>query len=996
MKRLAIIVSALALMVVASCSREPVVPETVEVQGIEMTFTAFAEVPGSESAGQTRTQVVNSNLVYWSPSDVVGIFYGTGKNGGSRFVSQNTEVQAKVDFTGVLGQYNTSSGGKYFWAVYPFRTQNECDGVSVTLSVPGEQTATKDSFDPYSFPSVARSSTNSLQFYNVCGGLMIETSDPDIESVTISGNNGEILAGTVKVGFGADKRPYVREVIDGLTSVTIKPVNYSLETGCKYYVSLLPATFSKGFSITFSKGGNSCTRVYPKARTLGRSVFGAMSGFDTELEGSPFPVELGLSVKWATYNVGATSPEYHGDYFAWGETEKKDTYTWGNYLYSGTSAPITKYNVSSSNGKIDYKTVLDESDDPATRAFGEPWRLPTMEEVEELMSKCTWTWTKHGNVLGYEVSGRGNTIFLPAAGSWSGSISTGDNETGGYWSSSLSIQDCRNACALSFNSAGFSDKQYYPRFNGLPVRAVHSEFVPVEGLSFEDKPVIIVAGESCASPVLTISPANATDRNVLWLSSDESVAKVAADGTVSGIAAGSTTIVAYASNGLSAEFPVTVKSANIKPVDMGLSVKWAPYNLGASTPEASGGYYAWGETEAKSNYDWSTYLYCDGASSSLSKYNYDASLGAVDFKTLLDPSDDPATRALGYPWRMPTRAEMEELINSTPYEAIRKSGVFGFEFTAPNGNSIFLPDAGYIDIEQLTDADNRAGYWTSGSDGSDAYAFWSYRTLNKKCTLVARALGLAVRPVYSPHVPVTGIEFESNTMETTGLNEPCNPLAYTIIPDNATDKSVRWVSEDESIVKVDPETGVLTTVAPGTAVIKIYASSGVSASYTCIVHKSLTNLGQRFTSEAADMGLSVKWAARNLGADKPSAYGKYYAWGETSAVVDLLGGNWRLPTKAEVEELMSDCFWTFTELDGVPGFRISALKSGFVGGNIFIPLAGYKADSIQERGDAGYFWTSSLLDDQHAVCLGFDADGAVHSAAMECIYGLTVRPVLDE
>ena len=123
-------------------------------------------------------------------------------------------------------------------------------------------------------------------------------------------------------------------------------------------------------------------------------------------------VDLGLSVKWASYNIGATKPEEYGDYFAWGEVEPKETYSWATYKWSkGSSSSITKYNAN------DGKTVLDPEDDAATVILGENYRMPTVEEGNELIEQCTWIWTIYNNVAGYKITGpNGNYIFLPAVG----------------------------------------------------------------------------------------------------------------------------------------------------------------------------------------------------------------------------------------------------------------------------------------------------------------------------------------------------------------------------------------------------------------------------------------------------------------------------------------------------------------------------------------------------------------------------------------------------
>jgi len=154
-------------------------------------------------------------------------------------------------------------------------------------------------------------------------------------------------------------------------------------------------------------------------------------------------VDLGLSVKWATCNIGATVPEGYGDYFAWGETQPKEEYTWSTYKHcNGSNKTLTKYCFDSNSGTVDNKTVLDKSDDAAHVLWGGKWRIPTHKEIEELFNKCSWTWTEINGVGGYRVTSKvegftDRSIFLPAA---NGRASTriGDiNKTGRYWSSSV-------------------------------------------------------------------------------------------------------------------------------------------------------------------------------------------------------------------------------------------------------------------------------------------------------------------------------------------------------------------------------------------------------------------------------------------------------------------------------------------------------------------------------------------------------------------------------
>jgi hypothetical protein len=116
---------------------------------------------------------------------------------------------------------------------------------------------------------------------------------------------------------------------------------------------------------------------------------------------------MGLSVKWATRNLGATSPEDYGDYFAWGETEPKEVYSWQTYQDDLRN----KYN-------IDGLTTLLLEDDAAHVNWGDKWRIPSNEERNELIKNCTWTWTTYNDVAGYKATSNktGNSIFIPAVG----------------------------------------------------------------------------------------------------------------------------------------------------------------------------------------------------------------------------------------------------------------------------------------------------------------------------------------------------------------------------------------------------------------------------------------------------------------------------------------------------------------------------------------------------------------------------------------------------
>ena len=160
-------------------------------------------------------------------------------------------------------------------------------------------------------------------------------------------------------------------------------------------------------------------------------------------------------------------------------------------------------------------------------------------------------------------------------------------------------------------------------------------------------------------------------------------------------------------------------------VDLGLSVKWASCNVGATQPWEYGGYYAWGETEEKNYYYWSTYKYCNGTSISMTKYCTSSSDGTKDNKTTLEPADDVAHVKWGGNWRMPTRAELNELCNNCIWTWTTLNGVNGYRVTGPNGNSIFLPAAGY----RYAKVNNLGSgcYWSSSLHSS--YSVGAYNLL---------------------------------------------------------------------------------------------------------------------------------------------------------------------------------------------------------------------------------------------------------------------------
>ena len=193
-------------------------------------------------------------------------------------------------------------------------------------------------------------------------------------------------------------------------------------------------------------------------------------------------VDLGLSVRWATMNIGAHSPGETGTYYAWAELEPKQVYDWLSYRFrtdgdSNYDVQLSKYNTKQDHGVIDSITTLQMADDVASVQWGGGWQIPTIAQIEELADadNCVWTWTTRKGVEGYKVRSlvKGHKraqIFIPATRArWADGFD--EKETGGlYWSNTLI--EAFYACVLSFTPDAVSALSAAERPLGLPIRPV--------------------------------------------------------------------------------------------------------------------------------------------------------------------------------------------------------------------------------------------------------------------------------------------------------------------------------------------------------------------------------------------------------------------------------------------------------------------------------------------------------------------------------------------
>ena len=191
-------------------------------------------------------------------------------------------------------------------------------------------------------------------------------------------------------------------------------------------------------------------------------------------------------------------------------------------------------------------------------------------------------------------------------------------------------------------------------------------------------------------------------------------------------------------------------------VDLGLpsGLLWATCNVGAETPEDYGDYFAWGETQSKDYYDWSTYQHCNGSYNTLTKYCNRSDYGYNGFTdnlTTLLPEDDAATANWGEDWRIPTQVEWQELLDNTTITWTTQNGVNGRLFTASNGNTLFVPAVGYRWEDKLTSAGSWGYYWSSSLTTGIPYGAWYYYFYSDNYVVgsIYRDYGRSVRAVRS-------------------------------------------------------------------------------------------------------------------------------------------------------------------------------------------------------------------------------------------------------
>ena len=783
-----------------------------------------------------------------------------------------------------------------------------------------------------------------LRFHNAVAILKF-TSAASISKVVFSGKGSEVITGgsngSLKITYSGGAISAV-PASSGGTSVTVTTGGQESD----FYIAILPVNFTEGIIVRGydASGYLLCERKTSgelnTVNAAGLPIIANLGSLQDWLDNpKPTAVDLGLSVKWASFNLGASTPEGSGDYFSWGETAPKSSYTWSTYAYGQSkTGPFSEYVVDAASGTPDYKTILDLDDDAAHAIWGDAWRIPSKEEIQELRSNCNWQWTTMNGVAGYKVTSKksgytGNFIFLPAAGMMSGSKVQNAGTEGDYWSSSLYTTESCSSWSPYFTSSAFNTGDCY-RYFGLPIRPVEGEVVPVAEITLNSTSMELFIGNT-GQLKATVLPNNATYKGLIWTSSDESVATVDQSGKVSALALGMADITAHSTDNKvlgvcevaviqkaesivldKAELEIyvgdepTALVATISPAEHTTKLlSWSSSRTYVATVDENGNVNAVSagtttiQVKALDGSGLSAQcvvtVYKHAESITLNKQ----AITVYKDKTYrLTATVTPSNSNKAVIWTS-DNADIATVNESgtvtgvgpgtTTVTATTKDGsltasceVTVYQYVTSivlNRTEIDMfvgdePVALTATVSPSEYVNNSISWYSSNRNIAKVDSDGVITAVsNGTTTIYARAIdgsGVIGDCKVSVSTHVESISFDNN--EISMFKNRTETLVANVMPSNASNKAIIWSSDTPAVATVD-ENGVVTSLMEGSAII---TATTEDRGYSAQCRVRVVPVPQ---PEAVDLGLSVAWASFNVGASKPEELGEKFAWGETEA-----------------------------------------------------------------------------------------------------------------
>lgn len=741
-----------------------------------------------------------------------------------------------------------------------------------------------------------------------------------------------------------------------------------------------------------------------------------------------YAVDLGLPVQFLSHNYGASAPEDAGNYYAFGETTDKGKYDNNNTYkfystYPGDDIRLT-------------------DNDVAHLRLGEAFSIPNYTEMRMLTDSCTWKWMSVNGTNGYKVTGKnGNSIFMPAAGYRSGT-NTNSYLSVGYYRTSMLVGDGeKRNWYLNFSKSSKSiptGGTVEPTW-GMSIRPViSSSMTTFDGtrLQVSTDSVQWHLGQSTATLFASVNGLKkakvksaktgfvvSTSNNPTITNGAKLPVKTTADGKYSTVYTLSespdTTVYyyrAYVENGDSVSYGFTHQFGNAI-VDLALPSgnRWAAVNIGANSPDESGTYFAFGETEAKNSYSENNYNW----------YKEQTFYNPDGLRDIQGTRYDAASRTWGSVWMTPNGDDYTELLDNCDVKDTIVNGMSGHLFQSKkNGRSIFISLSGLYSNSSHSNYGNYEDMTVSiirNYNNDNSWMFYN-KSIDYGRT---RADGLPIRAVYKTNAKAAnGKPLFVRTLQARkyydGSSERDTLIAVVrgLSDANTATTGIVWWRAGKGRDKgqsaeltPDADGYISTVVVPDTVCAdyryQAYVSDGKSTYYG----DSLT-----FTSAGVvDLGLSVCWANVNLGAENSYANGDYYRWGATrpyrnvtdeyiknvdilpesgrDVAANTLGAGYRMPTKAEMQELLDNCDKVYTTVDGQDGWRFTSKRAGYTDKSIFIPLGGYyEAKRIVRNGTYSRYWLSNN-DNGYGNSYASNDTGNPYIQRDYKSYGYLIRPV---